>query len=89
MPSCTESSRGCCGKIFGKSPVGAVKLEFQELAEAYKFTEIEDDHPGLSPERVKEAAVHKGILTPESAAAMDMRRPSRCFSRQDARWSSA
>jgi two-component system, chemotaxis family, sensor kinase CheA len=54
----------------GKSPVGAVKLEFQEMAEAYKFT-IEDDGQGLSPERIKEAAVHKGILTPQSAATLD------------------
>ncbi len=54
----------------GKSPTGTVKLEFQEAPEAYRFT-IEDDGRGLSPERIKEAAVHKGMLTPESAAAMD------------------
>ncbi len=54
----------------GKSPIGAVKLEFQEAPEAYRFT-IEDDGQGLSTERIKEAAVHKGMLTPESAAALD------------------
>jgi len=54
----------------GKPAIGTVKLEFQEMAEAYKFT-IEDDGQGLSTDRIKEAAVHQGILTPESAATLD------------------
>ena len=57
-------------QALGKSPVGAVRVEFQELPDAYKFT-IEDDGQGLSPDRIKEVAVQKGLLTAEHAAGMD------------------
>jgi two-component system, chemotaxis family, sensor kinase CheA len=54
----------------GKSPIGSVRLEFQELPDSYKFT-IEDDGQGISTERIKEVAVQKGLLTAEHAAALD------------------
>jgi HPt (histidine-containing phosphotransfer) domain-containing protein len=57
-------------QALGKSPIGTVRLEFQELTDGYKFT-IEDDGQGLSPDRIKEVAVQKGLLTAEYAAAMD------------------
>jgi two-component system, chemotaxis family, sensor kinase CheA len=60
----------------GKSPVGVVRLEFKESSGAYKFT-VEDDGKGLSTDRIKAAAVQKGILTPEHAAGLD---PKQVFS---------
>jgi two-component system, chemotaxis family, sensor kinase CheA len=54
----------------GKSPTGAVRLEFQSLPDGYRFT-IEDDGIGLSTERIKEAAVQKGTITAAHAATMD------------------
>jgi len=57
-------------QTLGKSPIGAVRLEFLEVGDAYKFT-IEDDGQGLSTDRIKEVAVQKGILTPEHAAVLD------------------
>lgn len=54
----------------GKPPSGAIKLNFQQAAEGYKFT-IEDDGQGLSIERIKETAVQRGLLTPEYAASLD------------------
>jgi HPt (histidine-containing phosphotransfer) domain-containing protein/PAS domain-containing protein len=54
----------------GKPTSGAVKLDFQQAADGYKFS-IEDDGQGLSIERIKEAAVQKGMLTPEYAASLD------------------
>jgi HPt (histidine-containing phosphotransfer) domain-containing protein/PAS domain-containing protein len=57
-------------QTLGKSPIGAVRLEFLEVGDAYKFT-IEDDGQGLSTDRIKEVAVQKGIITPEHAAVLD------------------
>ncbi len=55
----------------GKSARGALKLMFQDLGEAgYKLV-AEDDGQGLSTERIKEAALKKGFITPEKAAALD------------------
>ena len=54
----------------GKSPTGAVRLEFQSLPDAYRLT-IEDDGTGLSTERIKEAAVQKGLITAAQAETMD------------------
>ena len=55
----------------GKPTKGQLKLIFQELGEAgYKLI-AEDDGQGLSTERIKEAALKKGFITPEKAAALD------------------
>jgi two-component system chemotaxis sensor kinase CheA len=59
-------------QTLGKPPIGAVRLEFVEAGENYKFT-IEDDGQGLSIERIKQVAVQKGIVTPEYAATLDAR----------------
>jgi len=54
----------------GKAPIGVVRLEFKEGPDAYRFT-IEDDGQGLSTDRIREAAVQKGMLTAEHAATLD------------------
>jgi two-component system, chemotaxis family, sensor kinase CheA len=55
----------------GKSTQGVLKLIFQDLGAAgYKLV-AEDDGQGLSTERIKEAALKKGFLTPEKAQSMD------------------
>ncbi len=48
-----------------------LKLIFQDLGDAgYKLI-AEDDGQGLSTERIKEAALKKGFITPEKAATLD------------------
>jgi two-component system chemotaxis sensor kinase CheA len=55
----------------GKSLQGVVRLTFQDLGEGgYKLI-VEDDGLGLSTERIKEAAVKKGFITPERALTLD------------------
>src|SRR5579863_6643040 len=55
----------------GKSLQGVVRLTFQDLGDAgYKLI-VEDDGQGLSTERIKEAAVKKGFITPERAQTLD------------------
>jgi HPt (histidine-containing phosphotransfer) domain-containing protein/PAS domain-containing protein len=55
----------------GKPAQGQLKLIFQELGDAgYKLI-AEDDGQGLSTERIKEAALKKGFITPERAATLD------------------
>ena len=55
----------------GKSQQGVVRLSFQDLGDAgYKLI-VEDDGQGLSTERIKEAAVKKGFITPEKALTLD------------------
>jgi HPt (histidine-containing phosphotransfer) domain-containing protein/PAS domain-containing protein len=55
----------------GKSQAGTVRLSFQDLGEAgYKLV-VEDDGQGLSTERIKEAALKKGFITPERAQSLD------------------
>ena len=55
----------------GKSSQGMVRLTFQNLGEGgYKLI-VEDDGQGLSTERIKEAAVKKGFITPERALILD------------------
>jgi two-component system, chemotaxis family, sensor kinase CheA len=55
----------------GKTPQGALKLIFQDLGGAgYKLI-AEDDGQGLSTDKIKEAALKKGFLTPEKAQIMD------------------
>ena len=55
----------------GKPPVGMVRLTFQDLGDGgYKLI-VEDDGQGLSTERIKEAALKKGFITPERAQTLD------------------
>jgi two-component system, chemotaxis family, sensor kinase CheA len=55
----------------GKSSRGTVRLSFQDVGDAgYKLV-IEDDGQGLSTERIKEAALKKGFITPERALTLD------------------
>ena len=55
----------------GKSRQGTVQLTFQESGDTgYKLI-VEDDGQGLSKERIKEAALKKGFITPERALTLD------------------
>jgi two-component system, chemotaxis family, sensor kinase CheA len=55
----------------GKPAHGALKLIFQDHGDVgYKLI-AEDDGQGLSIDRIKEAALKKGFLTPEKAATLD------------------
>jgi HPt (histidine-containing phosphotransfer) domain-containing protein/PAS domain-containing protein len=55
----------------GKSQQGTVRLSFQDAGDAgYKLI-VEDDGQGLSTERIKEAALKKGFITPERAQTLD------------------
>jgi two-component system, chemotaxis family, sensor kinase CheA len=55
----------------GKPQQGTVRLSFQESGDAgYKLI-VEDDGQGLSKERIKEAALKKGFITPERALTLD------------------
>lgn len=55
----------------GKPAQGTLKLMFQDLGDAgYKLI-AEDDGQGLSTDRIKEAALKKGFLTPEKAQTLD------------------
>jgi HPt (histidine-containing phosphotransfer) domain-containing protein len=55
----------------GKPNQGQLKLIFQELGDAgYKLI-AEDDGQGLSTEKIKQAALKKGFITPEKAATLD------------------
>jgi chemotaxis protein histidine kinase CheA len=55
----------------GKPTQGQLKLIFQELGDTgYKLI-AEDDGQGLSTEKIKQAALKKGFITPEKAAILD------------------
>jgi PAS domain-containing protein/HPt (histidine-containing phosphotransfer) domain-containing protein len=55
----------------GKARKGSVRLAFQEVGDTgYKLI-VEDDGQGLSTERIKEAALKKGFITPEKAQTLD------------------
>jgi HPt (histidine-containing phosphotransfer) domain-containing protein len=55
----------------GKQQQGLVRLTFQTLDDGgYKLV-VEDDGQGLSTERIKEAALKKGFITPEKAQTLD------------------
>jgi signal transduction histidine kinase len=55
----------------GKPQQGLVRLTFQTLDDGgYKLV-VEDDGQGLSTERIKEAALKKGFITPEKAQILD------------------
>src|SRR6202789_4445564 len=55
----------------GKPPQGTVRLTFQESGDAGFKLVVEDDGQGLSTERIKEAALKKGFITPERALTLD------------------
>ncbi|MEO7208644.1 MAG: ATP-binding protein [Steroidobacteraceae bacterium] len=55
----------------GKPTQGQLKLIFQELGDTgYKLI-AEDDGQGLSTEKIKQAALKKGLITAEKAATLD------------------
>jgi HPt (histidine-containing phosphotransfer) domain-containing protein len=55
----------------GKPPHGTLKLTFQDVGDAgYKLI-AEDDGQGLSMDRIKDAALKKGLLTAEKAQTLD------------------
>jgi two-component system, chemotaxis family, sensor kinase CheA len=55
----------------GKARQGLLRLSFQEAGDTgYKLI-VEDDGQGLSTERIKDAALKKGFITPEKAQTMD------------------
>jgi two-component system chemotaxis sensor kinase CheA len=55
----------------GKPREGSVRLSFKDLGDTgYKLI-VEDDGQGLSTERIKEAALKKGFITPERAQTLD------------------
>jgi HPt (histidine-containing phosphotransfer) domain-containing protein len=55
----------------GKPSQGTLKLIFQDVGEAgYKLI-AEDDGAGLSTEKIKQAALKKGFITPEKAQTLD------------------
>jgi HPt (histidine-containing phosphotransfer) domain-containing protein len=55
----------------GKAPAGLVRVEFRaEGPQGYRLV-IEDDGAGLSPRRIRESAVKRGIVTTEEAARLD------------------
>ncbi len=54
-----------------KVPAGMVRLTFEDVGDAgYKLI-VEDDGQGLSTDRIKEAALKKGFITPERALNLD------------------
>jgi two-component system, chemotaxis family, sensor kinase CheA len=55
----------------GKPALGTLKLIFQDVGDAgYKLI-AEDDGQGLSTEKIKQAALKKGFITPEKAQTLD------------------
>ena len=58
-------------KRSGKQAVGTIKVEFRaEGANGYRLI-IEDDGAGLNSRRIREAAITRGIVTSEEAAALE------------------
>jgi signal transduction histidine kinase len=55
-----------------KDDVGAVRIDFRRNGEAFELT-FEDDGAGISPEKLKAAAVRKQLISAEEAAGMDSR----------------
>ncbi len=56
----------------GKDPVGKVYLRAYHKGNSVAI-EIEDDGKGIDPEKMREVAVRKGIITPEEARNLDDR----------------
>ena len=55
----------------GKPPVGTVRVRFNEANEHEYSLLVEDDGQGLSPDRIRERALERGLLDAEQAAALD------------------
>ena len=53
----------------GKDPTGRLTLSAYKK-EGYTFISISDDGAGLVEERIRQAAVDKGLLTPQAAASL-------------------
>ncbi len=56
----------------GKDPVGKVYLRAYHKGNSVAI-EIEDDGKGIDPEKMREVAIRKGIITPEEAKNLDDR----------------
>jgi two-component system, chemotaxis family, sensor kinase CheA len=56
----------------GKEDVGSVTVDFRKVPEGFEMI-FEDDGAGMSPEALKGAAVKRGLISTEEAAAMDAR----------------
>lgn len=56
----------------GKNPVGKVYLRAYHKGNSVAI-EIEDDGKGIDPEKMREVAVRKGIITPDEARNLDDR----------------
>jgi HPt (histidine-containing phosphotransfer) domain-containing protein/PAS domain-containing protein len=55
----------------GKPAQGAVRVEFKESSDGGYKLSVEDDGQGLATERIKEAAVQKGFITPDQMSTLD------------------
>jgi signal transduction histidine kinase len=55
-----------------KSDTGAVRAEFRRAGEGYELV-FEDDGAGISPEKLKQVALRKNLISAEEAAQMDTR----------------
>ena len=53
----------------GKPPVGQIQLRARHEQNSV-IIEISDDGSGIDPEKIRETAVRKGLLTPEAALAL-------------------
>ncbi len=54
----------------GKDPVGTITLSAEQEGNNVIIT-IEDDGKGIDPEKIKEKAIEKGIITPEKAEELN------------------
>jgi two-component system, chemotaxis family, sensor kinase CheA len=59
-------------RAHSKPDMGAVRIEFRRQGDEFELV-CEDDGAGLAPEKLRSAAVSKGLVTPEQAAALDYR----------------
>lgn len=55
----------------GKPPTGTVRVRFNDAHEHEYSLLVEDDGQGLSPDRIRERALERGLLDAEQAAALD------------------
>jgi two-component system chemotaxis sensor kinase CheA len=55
----------------GKPPVGTVRVRFSDANEHEYSLLVEDDGQGLSPDRIRERALERGLLDAQQAAALD------------------
>ena len=57
----------------GKPAQGIVRVDFKESPDGGFKLSVEDDGRGLATERIKEAAVQKGFITPDQMNTLDAR----------------